>query len=176
MDGGPAAFEPFVQKYGPHIYRTVFAVLRSRQDAEDVMQEALLQIYRSLPNYRHNGLKTWLTRIAVNKAIDYKRYKSRRPEQAADFGQREQAAGMETEAGAPPPEEELLEKEQRSRIRERLKELPGNYREVLTAYYIDEKSYEQIAGETGLEAKSVESRLYRARKWMRRHFRKEDFE
>lgn len=175
LDGGPAAFEPFVHKYGPHIYRTVFAVLRTPQDAEDAMQEALLQIYRSLPAFRHDGLKTWMTRIAVNKAIDYKRYKSRRPERAADLEDREDGAAW-SEAGYAPLEDGLLEREQKRRVRERIGDLPDHYREVVNAYYIEEKSYEQIAGETGLAVKSVESRLYRARSWMRRHWRKEDFE
>lgn len=174
-DGGPAAFKPFVLEYGPHIYRTVFAVLRRQQDAEDVLQEALLQIYRSLPAYRNDGLKTWITRIAVNKAIDYKRHKQRRPEEAMDPQEQEGVPDLAGPDGAS-LEGNVLEREQRREIRERIEELPDNYREVVTSYYIEEKSYEQIAGETGLAIKSVESRLYRARNWMKRHWRREDFE
>lgn len=69
-----------------------------------------------------------------------------------------------------------MEREDRRQLREQVEQLPANYREVVTAYYMEDKSYEQIAAETGLERKSVESRLYRARSWMKRNWRKEDFE
>lgn len=184
QDGGPEQYRPFVQAYGSYIYQTVYAVLQSPHDAEDVMQEVLLLIYRSLPNYRMDGLKTWITRIAVNRAIDYKRSKARRPEQLAGGGEeavRHGTAATSPEGmlnGAPSPaaEEVAMTEERRRMLRERVGDMPDHYREVVEAFYMEEKSYDQIAAQTGLERKSVESRLYRARSWMRRHWRKEDFE
>lgn len=76
----------------------------------------------------------------------------------------------------PAAETIALEREDRRHIRVLVDRLPDNYREVVNAYYMEDKSYEQIAAETGLERKSVESRLYRARSWIKRHWRKEDFE
>ncbi|MFF2890239.1 RNA polymerase sigma factor [Paenibacillus sp. NPDC057967] len=181
-DGGPEQYRPFVQAYGAYIYKTVFAVLHSPHDAEDVTQEVLLLIYRSLPNYRMDGLKTWITRIAVNRAIDFKRSKARRPEQlmkqeTVDLQQTEfQAEGMLSALPVPAAESIALRAEELRYIHAKVDELPDRYREVIHAFYIEEKSYEQIAAETGLERKSVESRLYRARNWMRQHWRKEDFE
>ncbi|MDQ6420167.1 sigma-70 family RNA polymerase sigma factor [Paenibacillus sp. LHD-117] len=183
-DGGPEQYRPFVQAYGSYIYKTVYAVLQSPHDAEDVTQEVLLQIYRSLPNYRMDGLKTWITRIAVNRAIDYKRSKARRPEQLFDQAEvieqgattSERARGMLDASPSSAAEEIAMTQERLRFIHERVSGMPDNYREVVEAFYIEEKSYEQIAAETGLERKSVESRLYRARSWMKRHWRKEDFE
>lgn len=175
QEGGPEHYGPFVQAYGPYIYRTVFAVLHSPHDAEDITQEVLLQIYRSLPDCRLDGLKTWITRIAVNRAIDFKRSKARRPEELSDS--EAMSERMHEDAAAVPAAELVaIEQADRQQVRERVEEMPGNYRKVVTAYYMDDKSYEQIAAETGLERKSVESRLYRARSWMKRHWRKEDFE
>ncbi|WP_337102279.1 RNA polymerase sigma factor [Paenibacillus sp. YIM B09110] len=177
QSGGPEHYRPFVQAYGSYIYKTVYAVLHSPHDAEDVTQEVLLQIYRSLPECRLDGLKTWITRIAVNRAIDYKRSRARKPEELY-----ESEANLRTEeqlhddSNVPAAESIALEQEHLRHIRERVDELPGNYREVVTAYYMEDKSYEQIAVETGLERKSVESRLYRARSWMKKHWRREDFE
>ena len=173
--GGPEQYGPFVQAYGPYIYRTVFAVLHSPHDAEDVTQEVLLQIYRSLPSCRLDGLKTWITRIAVNRAIDFKRSRARRPEELTD---REEMSDKlhEDDVSMPAAEQVAILQEGRQQVRERVEEMPANYREVINAYYMEDKSYEQIAAETGLERKSVESRLYRARSWMKRHWRKEDFE
>lgn len=76
----------------------------------------------------------------------------------------------------PAAETIAMEREDRRQIRVLVDRLPDNYREVVTAFYMEDKSYEQIAAETGLERKSVESRLYRARSWIKRHWRKEDFE
>ncbi|MEV5026369.1 sigma-70 family RNA polymerase sigma factor [Paenibacillus sp. LPE1-1-1.1] len=173
--GGPEHYGPFVQAYGPYIYRTVFAVLRSPHDAEDVTQEVLLQIYRSLPDCRLDGLKTWITRIAVNRSIDFKRSRARRPEELADSDAMSERM-QEENSVMPAAELVAIEQADRQQVRERVEEMPDNYREVVTAFYMEDKSYEQIAAETGLERKSVESRLYRARSWMKRHWRKEDFE
>ncbi|MCU6710719.1 sigma-70 family RNA polymerase sigma factor [Paenibacillus sp. J5C_2022] len=182
-DGGPQAYRPFVQAYGPYLYRTVYAVLQSPHDAEDVTQEVLMQIYRSLPDCRLDGFKTWITRIAVNRAIDFKRKKARRPEQLMEDGESGWGADIKRREAVPPPqvlersaEDMAISHDERSNIRALVEHLPANYREVVYAYYMEDKSYEQIAAETGLERKSVESRLYRARNWMKRHWRKEDFE
>nr|WP_265525094.1 sigma-70 family RNA polymerase sigma factor [Paenibacillus sp. JDR-2] len=174
-NGGPAAFQTFVDEYGPYIYRTVFAVIRSPHDAEDVTQEALLQIYRSLPEFRMDGFKTWITRIAVNKAIDWKRSRMRKPEELVDSLTGLEAEGMMAGRG-PAVEAAVIDREEQRQVREQVEQLPDNYREVVTAYYMENKSYEEIAVQTGLEKKSVESRLYRARNWIKRHWRKEDFE
>ncbi|MBD2871625.1 sigma-70 family RNA polymerase sigma factor [Paenibacillus arenilitoris] len=164
-----------MRAYGPYIYRTVNAVLHSPHDAEDVTQEVLLQIYRSLPECRLDGLKTWITRIAVNRAIDFKRGKARRPEELAGE-ERMSELRKDDLAEMPAAEAEAMEQEDKRQVRARIESLPDRYREVVTAFYMEDKSYEQIAAETGLERKSVESRLYRARNWMKRHWRKEDFE
>ncbi len=176
QEGGPEHYGPFVQAYGPYIYRTVFAVLHSPHDAEDITQEVLLQIYRSLPDCRLDGLKTWITRIAVNRAIDFKRSKARRPEELSDSEAMSEKMHDDDAAAMPAAELVAIKQADRRQVRERVEEMPENYREVINAYYMEDKSYEQIAAETGLERKSVESRLYRARSWMKRHWRKEDFE
>lgn len=176
QEGGPEHYGPFVQAYGPYIYRTVFAVLHSPHDAEDVTQEVLLQIYRSLPDCRLDGLKTWITRIAVNRAIDFKRSKARRPEELSDSEAMSEKMHDDAAAAMPAAELVAIKQADRRQVRERVEEMPENYREVINAYYMEDKSYEQIAAETGLERKSVESRLYRARSWMKRRWRKEDFE
>lgn len=176
QEGGPEHYGPFVQAYGPYIYRTVFAVLHSPHDAEDITQEVLLQIYRSLPDCRLDGLKTWITRIAVNRAIDFKRSKARRPEELSDSEAMSEKMHDDAAAAMPAAELVAIKQAHRRQVRERVEEMPENYREVINAYYMEDKSYEQIAAETGLERKSVESRLYRARSWMKRHWRKEDFE
>lgn len=79
--GNDHAFRILIETYKQTIYRTVYSVLRNQKDAEDVTQEVFIKIYTSLPQYKNQGFKTWITRIAVNHAIDLKRKRQRQKEE-----------------------------------------------------------------------------------------------
>ncbi|SIA55942.1 RNA polymerase sigma factor SigE [Mycobacteroides abscessus subsp. abscessus] len=152
------------------MFRTIFAVLRDRKEAEDAAQEVFIKIYSSLPQYEDQGFKTWITRIAVNHAIDVKRKRDRRREDSLEYAGYE-LHGTQKEA----VEAEVMNKERRKRVREKLHQLPDNYRDVIYDFYIAEKSYQQIAEEQNVQVKTVETKLYRARLWMRKHWKEDDF-
>ncbi len=174
LSGDQEAFEQLVQRYANSIYQAVYGVLQSAKDAEDASQEVFVQIYLSLPRYERRGFKTWMTRIAVNKAIDWKRKLARRQElPVAAPDEWEMFTGQS--AGLDETETEVMERERLRVLKRRMDELPDTYREVIEAYYFDEKTYQQIAAEQGLERKSVESRLYRARQWMKANWKEDDF-
>ncbi|MFD0680672.1 MULTISPECIES: RNA polymerase sigma factor [unclassified Paenibacillus] len=168
--GDKQVFRLLMDKYNSYLFHAVYSVLRSTKDAEDVTQEALLKIYASLPQYQHQGLKTWMTRIAVNKAIDHKRALDRKREQlTSDIEELLPADAVHT------VEEEVLDKQRKQQLRQYLDDIPANYREVVVAYYIEEKSYLEIAAEQGVTLKTVESKLYRAKQWIRRHWKEEEW-
>jgi RNA polymerase sigma factor (sigma-70 family) len=146
-------------------------VLHHPKDAEDAVQEAFVKIYRSLPQYHGQGFKTWMSRIAVNTAIDYKRKCERRREVVVDHEVALQAAISVEE----PVDLVLMRKERGAMIARYLSELPPNYREVIVSYYMEGKSYQQIANEQDVEIKTVESKLYRAKNWMKKHWKEDDF-
>ena len=73
LAGDTEAFRLLIDRYANYIYQAAYGVLRNGKDAEDVAQEAFVQIFLSLPRYQRKGLKSWMARIAVNKAIDYRR-------------------------------------------------------------------------------------------------------
>jgi RNA polymerase sigma factor (sigma-70 family) len=171
LSGQTDEFRIIIERYYSYLYRIVNAVLHHPKDTEDVTQEALVKIYRSLPQYQFQGLKTWMTRIAVNAAIDYKRKCERRREEIIGHQDGLQLAVSEEE----PMDVALLRKEQGAMIARYLSELPPNYRQVIVAYYMEGKSYQQIAIEQNVELKTVESRLYRARGWMKKHWKEDDF-
>ncbi len=72
-------------------------------------------------------------------------------------------------------EEEYVTKEKQQLVQRRLQDVPQNYRDVIVAFYIKEKTYEQIAREQQLEVKTVETKLYRARKWLKAHWKEDEF-
>lgn len=170
ISGDEQAFRIFIEQYRNYLFKTIYAILRNEKDAEDAAQEAFIKIYYALPHYEAQGLKTWMTRIAVNHAIDIKRRLQRQRERDTDSVEWTSSQAFVENAEAP-----LLKKEQSEMVRMRLHELPANYREVIVAYYIQEKSYKQIAEEQQVEVKTIETKLYRARSWIRKHWKEDDF-
>jgi RNA polymerase sigma factor (sigma-70 family) len=169
-EGNEHAFRLLVEKYRNDVFRTVFAVLRDQKEAEDAAQEVFMKIYTSLSQYENQGFKTWMTRIAVNHAIDVKRKQARRREEVVDALE-QQALGTPRDS----VETEIIENDQRKLVRKRLDELPENYREVIYGFYIAEKSYQQMAEEQKVQVKTIETKLYRARSWMKKNWKEDDF-
>ncbi|WP_234987263.1 RNA polymerase sigma factor [Bacillus sinesaloumensis] len=168
--GDEHAFRLLVEKYKNLVFKAIYSVLRHEKDAEDATQEVFLKIYYALPRYSSQGIKAWMTRIAVNHAIDVKRKKQRQREVVLDSDDVYVLPSSEENSDIP-----LLKQEQRELVKNRLNHMPANYREVIEAYYIAEKSYKQIAKEQQVEVKTIETKLYRARNWMKKHWKEEDF-
>lgn len=170
LSGDEQAFRRLMDRYRGYLFGVVYSILRHAKDAEDITQEALVQIYLSLPQYRSKGLKSWMTRIAVNKAIDHKRRLMRKKE--------ELSAAIEVDFAPslvePDVSTQVLRAESREEVQEKLDQLPAHYREVLVAYYMEGKSYREIAGQLGIEERTVATRLHRARKLMRQQWQEED--
>ncbi|PKF87106.1 RNA polymerase subunit sigma [Bacillus sp. BA3] len=168
--GNDHAFRMLIETYKQTIYRTVYSVLRNQKDAEDVTQEVFIKIYTSLPQYKNQGFKTWITRIAVNHAIDLKRKRERQKEELQEEHSSEANLGLTDDVEAV-----FFRNERRKQVLRKLNDLPEGYRDVVYSYYIKEKTFKQIAEEQHIQVKSVEVKLYRARNWMRKHWKEEDF-
>jgi len=174
--GDSVAFRQLIDRYHGHIFQVAYSVVRDRTDAEDIAQNVFIQIHRSLPQYESKGLKTWISRIAMNKSIDYKRKLNRRREdavqdvEAAEGTRSFVASSMESDVLS-----EVIHRDRQARIREQLEHIPELHRQMIESYYLEEKSYDQIAMECDISLKTVESRLYRARQWLRTHWKEEDW-
>lgn len=72
-------------------------------------------------------------------------------------------------------ESDYLDKELRELVHKKILELPSNYLDVVKLFYLEGKSYEEIAYIKQIEKKTVETQLYRARLWMRKHWKEEEF-
>jgi RNA polymerase sigma-70 factor, ECF subfamily len=79
--GDMQAFTLIVERYQGMVYSVAYNVLGDHTDAEDAAQEAFLRCYRTLPQFRAEAsFSTWLFRVALTSAVDYKRRERRRPE------------------------------------------------------------------------------------------------
>lgn len=170
LDGNDHAFRVIVEKYRNHVFRTVFGVLRNEKDAEDAAQEVFMKVYTSLPKYESQGFKTWITRIAVNHAIDMKRKKAVRQEEATS----EYEEAIHAPAGES-AEDTAISTEMKRQVFRKIEELPESYKDVVKGFYIHEHTYEELADRLDLQVKTVEMRLYRARQWMKKHWKEDDF-
>lgn len=157
LQGKRHRFRELVAHYGPHVHSVALKVAEHPRDAEDISQEVFLQVYRSLSQFQGQAkLSTWIYRIAMNKALDYKR-KQERHSDGDDI------IAFMPDTHTTTPEEALLQKSEQEMIRAHITKLPSAYREVVYLYYFQEQSYSQIAESLGIAVKTVESRLYRAR-------------
>lgn len=110
-----------------------------------------------------------MARIATNHAIDYKRKKARENEELSLCKETEENIKSSHNI-----EDLLLTKEQKLLIAQKLRELPENYRDVVLAHYLEEKVIKKLLCRKN-RSKTVEMKLYRARKWIKKHWKEEEF-
>ena len=167
-NGDVAAFEPLVEKYRDRAWRLAFNVLRDREDAWDVTQEAFVRAWQALPSFRgQSAFYTWLFRIVVNVASDRARQRAAR---GRAFGTErvpeEDWERTMVDEGAT-PDDEARRAEQRRRITQALAALPEHQRTIIMLSDLEGLSYREIAEVLDIPMGTVMSRLHNARKRLR---------
>lgn len=166
LKGDNDSFRSIVEKYQGLVYAICFNITGHRQEAENLAQETFIQVYRSLSRYENKGFKSWIGRIATNKAIDWKR--KRKLENEGKVVYLEDISEISTDDNS--INEQLIKKENAKRVMELCNNLPEIYSTVLIKFYIQSKSYNEISKEDGISVKTVESRLYRAKQAIRKQW------
>lgn len=167
--GDLAAFEPLVEKYRQRVWRLAYQVVRDREEAWDVSQEAFIRAYQSLASFRgQSAFYTWLFRIVVNLATDRVRQRAAR---GRAFGtervpENEWDGVLPDEATAS-PDDEAARREQRRRIARALDALPPHFRTIIMLSDVEGLSYREIAEVLNIPLGTVMSRLHNARKRLR---------
>lgn len=164
MHGDEAAIGWLVETYQGPVYGLCYRMLGTPTDAEDAAQDALVKAVLSLQSFDvERPFKPWVLRIASNLCTD--RLRRRKPEVSLD-GMGDDGA-WEWQAGSDPsPERQLEDRERQRAVRALLDTLAPVDRLVVTLFYWQELSYEEIAEATQLSVSAVKSRLFRARRAM----------
>jgi RNA polymerase sigma-70 factor (ECF subfamily) len=140
---------------------------RSRQDAEDVTQEACLRAFKFFDSFHGDDGRTWLLTIVRNTFYTWYRGHHRQ-EQNAEFDEEYHSREETGAAGAAQadnnPETLLMHKDNERLLQQALESLPLEYREVIVLRELEGLSYKQIAGIAGIPIGTVMSRLGRGRK------------
>ena len=159
--GDPEAFEQLMQPLEQLVWRVCWHYTGNREATEDCGQETMIRIWRNLGNYRGEcALESWVYRIAANCCMDWLR-KKKRDKSVSVEPLREQ--GFDPADTAPGTEEQIVQEDERRRLREAIAELPEDQREALILTQLEKISYEETARRLGVEEGTVKSRVNRAK-------------
>lgn len=166
--GDEASYERLVTTYGGRILAVARRIVRDEEDARDCVQEAFLQVFRSIERFeQRSSLASWLHRIVVNAALMKIRSRARRPEESLeDLMPQFDEHGFRIEPAdqLSAPVETLLEQKQAKEFARRaIDKLPGDYRNVLIARDIEGYDTEETAALLGITPGTAKVRLHRAR-------------
>ena len=166
--GDPEAFGQLMEPLEQLVWRVCWHYTGNREAAEDCGQEAMVRIWRSLESYRGEcALESWVYRIAANCCMDWLR-KKKRDRSVSVEPLREQ--GFDPADDAPGTEEQVVQTDERRRLREAIRQLPDDQREALILTQLEKVPYEEAARALGVSEGTVKSRVNRAviqlKKWM----------
>jgi RNA polymerase sigma-70 factor (ECF subfamily) len=163
--GDREAFGALVQRHQDRVFNLAYQIVRNREDALDVAQDAFVKAFASLSSFKGEAsITTWIHRIVVNLAIDCLR-RRRRGESVAYDDRLAVPEDGETAPPAPDDPESVLEARQRQALLARgIEALPPAHRAVLILREIEGLRYEEIARAVGCNLGTVMSRLFYARR------------
>ncbi len=185
-NGDVNAFEHIVTKYKEKAFTLVLRILKNKEDAEDALQEAFIKAFRSIVDNRFEErakFSTYLYRIVYNTALDfYKKHKSRNYNMLSldsnfnkqdsnedDFGNIEMQIDEKKYGynSALSTDKKVMEKEMQDFVNNFLSSIPEKYSVILTLFYLDDLSHEEISDVLSLPLGTVKNRIFRAKEKLR---------
>jgi RNA polymerase sigma-70 factor (ECF subfamily) len=170
VNGDTAALDHVLRMIKPHVERQLLRYPVSDEDRRDLLQATLMQIVRRLGSFRaESSFSTWLFRVTANEALMLMRSRRRHRARVIE--------GLDWEELATLPsvnDNEIVQvdtgasnRERDARVRDALKELPEDYRDVVVAHYHLDLGLQEIADKLAITESAVRSRLHRARTRLR---------
>lgn len=167
VEGEQSAFGELVERYQKRVYCVAFGILRNREDAWDVAQEAFVKAYRNLDRFEgQSSFFTWMYRITYNLSIDHYRSKGRRDVVAVgEQDHLERALEREGRPVFTTDPGDVADRAELTRIlHEAMSKLSEKHRAIIVLREVEGLSYEEIANVLGIRVGTVMSRLFHARK------------
>ncbi|OGV33811.1 MAG: hypothetical protein A2020_11835 [Lentisphaerae bacterium GWF2_45_14] len=178
--GAHEAFDELIERHSSRLYQAAYGLLSSKEDAEEVVQDAFIRAYNALGSFRGDAsFETWIYRIVVNLARNKYHWNRRRGQElnmsltrdntSGDFGQGEE---IELPDNSMEPDCILEVAETEGDIMECLEKLPETIRETLVMRHVNEFSYEKIAETLSCNIGTVKSRIARGREMLKNMIQK----
>ena len=169
--GDARAFEELVASHLGEVRRFARAFVASEADADDLAQEALVKVYRSLRSFRRQAaFTTWLYAVVRNALVDFTRSRAGQARAREVALGPEHGEGPSAEAAA---DEQLAAAEERRRLWRALRQVQLEFRTALVLFDVEGHTYDEIAAIEGVAVGTVKSRLSRGRAQLRRHLEAE---
>ncbi len=170
--GDREAFGTLVRRHQDRAFNLAYQMLRNREDALDISQEAFARAYASLSSFKGDAsFSTWLHRIVVNLAIDSLRRKERRGATSFDDARANPEERVAEHSAPDDPATALETKQVRALLARGIAQLPPAQRAVLVLREVEGMSYEEIARTVGCNLGTVMSRLFYARRKLQQALR-----
>jgi len=164
--GSPGAFAELYALYSRRLYRTIIAITRNSEDAEDALQETFLRAYLAIQTFEgRSTFYSWLTRIAINSALMLLRRRRARPEVLIDS---EPDAPAETicfefQDPSPTPEQVYVLRHRRVTLVRAIRSLDSSLRRPIQMRITTDSSIKEIGRALNISEAAVKTRLHRAR-------------
>lgn len=159
IQGDDKAFETLVKRSKSKVYTTIYLIVKDRYIAEDLMQEAYIKAIDVIKSGRYNEegkFLPWILRISHNMAIDHFRKDKRYPTIVLEDGSKVFNSFDFAEDSV---EEQQMKADQVENIREMIKKLPDEQREVLVMRHYEDLSFQEIADQTGVSINTALGRM-----------------
>ncbi len=161
--GDTAAFAGLVRRHQDRVYGMALRTTGKPEDAEDLAQDVFLSVFRGLAGFKGDArFTTWLYRIAWNRCADWLRRNRKPGRRTVPLEEADDVADGRTD-----PSAETVGRDERRRLRRALDGLDERYRSVIELAGVQGLSYAEVGAALGLPVKTVETRLYRARRRLR---------
>jgi RNA polymerase sigma-70 factor (ECF subfamily) len=165
IDGEPSAYEDLVRQHGPMMLAVARRYLHRRHDAEDAVQEAFLNVFRSISRFkRESRLETWLHRIVVNCALMGLRTRRRKPHVTLDECALGSGANLPRQRSPPLSAHDVVARAEMSRmVQATINRLPLRQRQILQLQGISQLGMGQVAEVLDLGRSTAKVAAHRAR-------------
>jgi RNA polymerase sigma-70 factor (ECF subfamily) len=167
--GDLEAFEELVRRHNPRVYRLLIRLTGRPEDAEDACQAAFLKAFEHLHEFRGaSRFSTWLTRIALNEAVQGLRGRREPQRLDPDRGdEREPYRPHRLQAWEEDPERRFSQVELRELVEKEVRSLPERYRTAVILRDLEQMSTEEAAEALGVGVSTFKTRLLRGRLMLR---------
>jgi RNA polymerase sigma factor (sigma-70 family) len=159
-NGNQNAFTVLVDRYKNLVFTLALKMLNNREEAEEIAQDTFVKVYNSLNNFKGDSkFSTWIYKVTYNTCLDrLKKNKKEKTVSYLDDFSEHQAKAIEIVLDS------IDENERNKAIQDCLKELPSEDAFLLTLYYFDGKSVDEISKVINVSVDNVKVRLFRVRK------------
>ena len=159
--GNTNAFRFLVNQHRKLVWHMVLRMVRQQEDAEDICQEVFIRVYKSISKYRGDSkLSTWIGAIAYNTCLDHVRKKGKEFVMHTDT-----LPEIPTSSASPSTPWEVLQRDEvKAIVHGIVGQLPLHYRTVITLFYLEEFSLQEIGEITAMQEGTIKSYLHRGRK------------